>query len=371
MPNVGSTAKYMPQLDGLRAIAVITVLIQHWGGNWITFSGFPIGGLGVGLFFVLSGFLITGILLDIKTRNLQDNGCGIFWIRQFWARRVLRIFPILYITILFGYIFQIPGVFDNWQWHVTYLTNFLLWLGGELSYASHFWTLAVEEQFYIIWPIIVIFAPTRHLPFITLMIIIISPIWRTNVLGLHNPEHIWALLPSQLDYLGMGALLSVVMKRPSIIQPRYFSQIIFIVGVVGFSFTHFAGMFGFIKQTFLAMIFCSLIYISSIGIKGVIGKILSSRPLVFIGKISYGIYILHMLAPFFWNWFLYTSPIPGYRIFLRLGIPEYIYNHFLFMLLFYIVFTLLFSTISWFFLERPILSLKRYFPYCKTSTDKK
>src|SRR5437763_217904 len=162
---------YIPQLDGLRGTAVIMVLIGH-AASFV--EGLPYAGMveyvrfTVDVFFVLSGFLITGILLDAKGSN--------HYFRNFYVRRVLRIFP-LYYGFLFVFFILAPalrpptpgGPFEGWRasqgWFWSYLSNYqLLFPQWVRPYPlSHFWTLAVEEQFYLFWPTVVLLTSRKGL----------------------------------------------------------------------------------------------------------------------------------------------------------------------------------------------------------------
>jgi peptidoglycan/LPS O-acetylase OafA/YrhL len=159
-----------PRLDGVRGIAILLVLVYHltlYGGMapngpfldrlWRTWT-LPLG-LGVDLFFVLSGFLITGILLDTKD--------GPDYFRNFYARRFLRIFPLYYATLAATFLL-IPAVRLDAVWYWTYLINYRFADVGwpRVAYLGHFWTLAVEEQFYLVWPALVFFVPRRVLPWL-------------------------------------------------------------------------------------------------------------------------------------------------------------------------------------------------------------
>ena len=154
------THTIIPALDGLRGIAILLVLIHHLtiyrpeGGldSWI--AAVPLfGWCGVNLFFVLSGFLITGILLDTRDSPV--------FYRSFFARRVLRIFPLYYGVLFLGFVLAplllpMPDAYGRHQlWLWTYLANFAMPFGkGEPAF-SHFWSLCVEEQFYLVWPFLV------------------------------------------------------------------------------------------------------------------------------------------------------------------------------------------------------------------------
>ena len=137
---------HMPQLDGLRTLAVAAVIWSHWVPPYQ--FGFEWGVMGVNLFFVLSGFLITGILLDSRAGAVRP-GDRWFAIRQFYTRRVLRIFPLFYMTLALLVLVNVRPVRQTFLWHVCYLSNvYFFRQGAWIGQISHFWSLAVEEQFY-------------------------------------------------------------------------------------------------------------------------------------------------------------------------------------------------------------------------------
>src|SRR5947208_4381885 len=141
--------KYMKQLDGLRAMAVLAVLWTHYLPEEYWLFGIYWGGFGVRLFFVLSGFLITGILLKSQQYVIQGKQCSLFAIRQFYIRRFLRIFPLYYVILALTVLMAIPQVKEAIVWHVSSLSDVYFALQGRY-YGSvvHLWSLAVEEQFY-------------------------------------------------------------------------------------------------------------------------------------------------------------------------------------------------------------------------------
>jgi peptidoglycan/LPS O-acetylase OafA/YrhL len=160
---------YVRQLDGIRAVAVLLVIVSHWfPGDVVGKFGF--GAIGVDIFFVLSGFLITRILI-VERLNFEINPSThsrLKAIRNFMVRRSLRIFPIYYLLLVLLILFkdQFPNpVSLDWKWYFFYLQNILFyinktWPGGKLS---HLWSLAVEEQFYLFWPWIILFVSQRWL----------------------------------------------------------------------------------------------------------------------------------------------------------------------------------------------------------------
>jgi peptidoglycan/LPS O-acetylase OafA/YrhL len=353
---------YMPQLDGLRAIAIAPVLIQHWGGNELSLRTIPIGGFGVGLFFALSGFLITSILLRIRTDSAQQNISSLWY---FWIRRILRLLPSYYFTLSLGYLFQIDGIQQYLLWHSVYLTNFLTFQGVELGYATHFWTLAIEEQFYLIWPIIILFTPQKWLACTMVAFAVSTPIARiyfSQSEGWLNYSF-WALPICQLDYLCLGAFTAYLNQLPAANTTRI-AKLYFAIGTLGFAILAVAPTFlGWLNHSCYALICCGVVILTANGLGGIAGSFLKSSPVTAIGKISYEIYLLHMLAPFFAIWLYYSAPIPGYRLLPRLGISDYIINSSFFQILSFLTITILLSSFSWFAIERPCRRLKNFFRY--------
>ena len=176
----------MPQLDTLRAVAVLMVIVAHWMGEYRTVHALPLGMVGVTLFFVLSGFLITQILL--REREAGDSGdekkraLG-----RFYIRRTLRIFPVYYLFLLLLYLSGVPEFREDALWYVFYSVNILAydhqsWVGP----ATHLWTLAVEEQFYLVWPLLILFTPRQHLWKVIAAAVLCGPISRGVLFYLGN-----------------------------------------------------------------------------------------------------------------------------------------------------------------------------------------
>lgn len=202
--------KYFPQLDALRSIAVFAVLLQHFFSEHTIQWGF----YGVRLFYVLSGFLITTVILNHKM-NMEESGISIFDIaKNFYIRRTLRLFPIYYLTlcaVLVTSTFYPINNISGLKWHFLYLSNYYIfsvesWIGKF----SHFWSLSVEEQFYFFWFWIAIFLKTRHLALTTLFIIFASPAFRFLSYAFGYSRFSDLLLFGCLDILGMGCLLAIV-----------------------------------------------------------------------------------------------------------------------------------------------------------------
>ena len=211
-------SRRLPQLDGLRALAATAVILSHTAPVDRVNLTF-LGPLAVRLFFVLSGFLITGILLDARAQ-CESGEIGRFRaLRTFYARRCLRIFPVYYLVLLLAWLIGIHGLRENIFWALAYLTNvhFALdraWHGA----GQHLWTLAVEEQFYLIWPTLILFLPRRWLPGFLIATVALSPLCRLALL-LQTGSSLRATLPlpSCADTLGIGGLLAWSLRvRPDL-----------------------------------------------------------------------------------------------------------------------------------------------------------
>jgi peptidoglycan/LPS O-acetylase OafA/YrhL len=204
----------MPQLDALRGFAVLAVMYQHFAPDQLWLRYLPLARLGVQLFFVLSGFLITGILLVARERV----SCGesrTFELRQFFARRFLRIFPLYYAVVIGAALIGIQGFSGPLLWHLTYLTNVYNAMTGQWAGASaHLWTLSVEEQFYLVWPWIILLTPRRWLTVVITMIVAFGPLFRSALVILGwSQMALYTLTPSSLDAFGCGALLALARQR--------------------------------------------------------------------------------------------------------------------------------------------------------------
>ena len=206
--------KHYTQLDGIRFIAVFLVLIDHWLAEK---NNLPLGPLGVTIFFVLSGFLITGILLKSKIKDEALNRNHLFSFRQFYIRRSIRIFPIYYLSVFVLFVFNSPSVVGKVWWHLFYATNFFIAIKGTwLGITDHFWSLAVEEQFYLFFPLLVFAIPQKHLSKLFWGMIVVA-ITSRLILFLNHAD--WTIqyvsTITSLDAFGMGALLALSLSLPS------------------------------------------------------------------------------------------------------------------------------------------------------------
>jgi peptidoglycan/LPS O-acetylase OafA/YrhL len=346
---------HLVQLDALRAVAVLCVLLTHFAPA--TRAVAPFADFGVRLFFVLSGFLITGILL-----GAGRDGRG-WTLRQFYARRFLRIFPPFYVVLVVSALLAVPGIREGFWWFAAYLADFwFIFVGSVASpnYGTHFWTLAVEEQFYLVAPFVILFAPRRYLRPILLAAIGLALAYRAGAVAAGWSWDAYTRAPTAcLDSLGIGALLAVTRHRG--VSDRW-TKLALAIGLPllavdlaantlaqeGWttSLLDFQHVF---QDTAFALVSVWLVAGASRGFRGPGGSVLSLSPLLYIGTISYGIYLYHFFA--IWGFqaaFGWTrGQHPNQALyFLTLATA-----------------TVVVATVSWFAFERPITGLKRHFPY--------
>ena len=217
---------HYPQLDGLRALAVSAVFAGHFlSDTWLA-KAVGWGDAGVILFFCLSGYLITDILLEIDAPSAADRRAGV---GIFYVRRVLRIFPIYYFTLGIAVLVDYRPVVENLGRLVTYSLNIpMLPPTDNLGAASHFWSLSVEEQFYLLWPAAVVFFPRRHLRSLVLAVVGVSLVHKFGFAAAGGPYQLvfWNVLGC-MDSLGLGALLAVRRRengtRPEMVRGFLFA----------------------------------------------------------------------------------------------------------------------------------------------------
>lgn len=207
-----SSLDYMPQLDGLRAVAVTAVMFHHFD---IVHGA---ASYGVHLFFVLSGFLITGIL--VRSKAAIDSGLESVKhaLRRFYVRRTLRIFPLYYAVVLIGIAVNAESAREYAPWLLTYMINLKMAAQGwYIANFAHLWSLAVEEQFYLVWPFLVLIVRRRWLVWVAILMTAIGPLYRLYLAisweYLASETSIissYIATPSALDSLGAGSLVAIM-----------------------------------------------------------------------------------------------------------------------------------------------------------------
>lgn len=305
---------HIGSLDGVRGIAILLVIFFHCFENIPVFPVkyiSQIGWVGVDLFFVLSGFLITGILVDTKG---QEN-----YLKNFFAKRALRIFPLYYLTLLLVFIsIKTPLVADAFPvldarhlsgmaYYLTFTQNLYFSYNGwgVTDLLNHFWSLAVEEQFYMFWPFVVLFLNRTGVLVVCVLLILTGLITR-NLNSTSDFSYVFTL--ARVDALGIGSMLAICIRSYSgvlnkIILPLFFISLSILIVIFAFSTDLSFRNPYFVKAgyTIFAVFFaCTITFIyDTKAIGKVANTILSLSPLTFFGKYSYGIYIYH--------WILYKT----------------------------------------------------------------
>jgi len=297
---------YKPSLDGLRALAIILVVLGH-----ANFKYFQNGGIGVSIFFTLSGFLITTLLLD--EFDLKDK----ISLKSFYIRRAFRLFPALYVMLLvvaiYTYFFWTgqdqKNIFLDLLSSALYLFN-ISWSWGwgvKNLIVYHTWSLGVEEQFYLFWPFILIFflKINKKISLINLLIIFILIVWVLK--GFNSFNYIAGSIIKESIFMGcLLALLRNTQKIPKKI-PAFFPIVSLILllylGIFPNKYLHQ------INETFLPNVvgIATCLLIIHLLNENKLSSFFSNKYLVFIGKISYSLYIWH--APVF-RVFYYHSTLP-------------------------------------------------------------
>jgi peptidoglycan/LPS O-acetylase OafA/YrhL len=291
VPLTPAKRTYFPELDGIRAIAIAMVMAFHLGADYIP-GPVSLGQTGVDLFFVLSGFLITGILLKAPQRDWHE-------VRVFYIRRTLRIFPLYYFALIVVWTILMH---DHVSWDVwVYLQNITITFNGWMRGPLHFWSLAVEEQFYLVWPFVVLFLPRRYLTRALVALIVIAFLSRIPLL--HAGYGVFYLTFTRMDALAAGAVLALLQYHGKLAQVRPILLTILVAGLVLIAAeaklagnpSHF-----FILQLTRYSIFAAT-YASAVGLiltsrRNPLTSLLSSSPLRFVGRISYGLYVFHPLV---------------------------------------------------------------------------
>jgi peptidoglycan/LPS O-acetylase OafA/YrhL len=367
------------ELDGLRGVAVLLVLIHHLvvhsaitRNSFVDLYTFKLAEsawIGVDLFFVLSGFLITGILYDSKNVN------GYF--RNFYSRRALRIFP-LYFGFLAFSLAVVPSLMpeDAHLWYWTYLSNIYIVIQNgwpDPPHLSHFWSLAIEEQFYLLWPLAVLALDRRQLIRLSIACMTVAFVLRIIMLLGMSPLDGYMLLPTRMDALTAGAIVALLIRCD---EGRNFirtwaAPVLYASGIVIIAlFLHKRGfrVFDPLVQTF-GYTFLAVAAASLIGIlvtandKRWLRRGLSMPWLTQLGKYSYGIYVLHHPiifvlrdAGFDARLFpqIFGSSLPGVLIFAAVAG----------------CITLISAMLSYHYWELPFLKMKELFPYSRTAESR-
>ena len=328
--------KYLPSLDGLRAISILIVIFSHIINVRLNYKNTIIdGGLGVQVFFVISGFLITSLLIKEKVKNKYIS------LPKFYIRRALRIFPVAYLFILVVFmldkIFKLAIPDSDYYSAIFYFKNFV----SHTWYLNHYWSLSIEEQFYLIFPFLLSSVKLKNYIIICFLLLLLGPV--INLLAFHDYfyQKYFLILSNLFSYnsIVFGSLTAVLLFKFqfSFLKSKWCNNLLFCFLIVMSNLVHplFAG-----EWIRLALISALIVKNISYG-KDMFYRFLNLGFIKYIGLLSYSLYIWQQL---------FTSNMPWENAFPYGG--SIILN---FVLLFIIAY------LSYNYFEKPFLNLKKRF----------
>jgi peptidoglycan/LPS O-acetylase OafA/YrhL len=331
------------QIDGLRALAMVGVLYVHfWNNDPLTEH------LRVSLFFVVSGFLITHILYKAKLSGRKVN------VANYYARRAIRLFPALLVLVLFALVFDMDGFRASFGWHALQLSNiyFSLTESTKPWIAGHLWSLNVLEQYYLIWPLVILLLPIQRIYVVVLTILVGTIFLRVN--GGHlGVNGWWTFFVFSADPIAAGALAYLLTTNAKVAevlrsQPALLASIVVLASPLflweGFGHSE---TYRLLMQPAL----CAIVVGAFHGYGGLIGWALSNPIVRFLSTISYGVYIYHLMV-----WWLVVQVVPELfvtdpRTFVVIS-----------------ALSILLATVSWYAIEEPISRLKDKLPTTTSRT---
>lgn len=346
----GNDPHRTPALDGLRTIAIALVILHHSLG--FTTTLFAPGPVGVRIFFVLSGYLITGILARAIVEARARSIAGVSVWRAFVARRALRIFPLAYLAMGVAWIVGTVAMRQYGTWHLLYLGNLVQGLRGEEHQGLvHFWSLAVEEQFYLVWPVLLLLCPPRRWVGAFVAVMVLVWMLRIPTLDALGPWGFYILPWCRFDALAFGGLLAITRPRVGNVA---------ILGCVAVFLSAFQWLpmsdRMSVAETGMVLVSGAIVLAAT---QNVGRRVLTLAPIVYLGTISYGLYVWSGLMP----------EVVGF-IAASLGgsasIPPGAIR-----LIVVTVTSVAASALSWHVLERPLNELKRFFPYVAPQSIRK
>lgn len=330
--------QWYAQMDGLRCIAVMLVLIEHYIlsiGN-VLGAREQAGRMGVMLFFVISGFLITeGLLYSLHLPKWQA-------LKTFYIKRALRIFPIYYLLLLIACIIH-PAFRDIAIYAFTYTFNFLpdvMTINRSLKAYGHLWSLSVEEQFYLVWPLVILF--------------------------IRKPAFILVTICIAFFFFGAysGLCAGVLLALTKWYFPKQYSAFkLLYVSILLTAATSAYYLLGYYSGLYVA-ISVVLVYLATCNAyTGFAKAILEQRFIAYVGKISYGIYLYHMPLYILLNGLFFNELWHQWYAYDFSFFPPLRYNIWVPIFLLYTTISIVVAHISYTFIERPFLKLKKRFDF--------
>lgn len=376
---------HLPALDGVRGLAILAVLLFHFVApvdpkgrldhaiTWL----FSYGALGVDLFFLLSGFLITGILYDSRTNPS--------YFRNFYMRRVLRIFPLYYGVLVIVFLVvpaipalhgsQIAGLKSHQAWAWLYGVNFYLAIhnGWVLPYIEHFWSLAIEEQFYLVWPLVVwLLGGNRRLLLGFSLAVAIASFGGRIIASAYGASDIATIVltPFELDTLAIGAFFAVYLRQPG--GPAGARRMIVPITLLGsgllllqFGLRHYFGYGNAVEALrrggFHLLLAALLLKALCAPASSVWSRFFRSGPMITLGKYSYGLYVYHHFFSYYFSAHateLALGSLIGSRT-VALGIQTVVG----------MAASMAIAWLSYEYFEKYFLRLKRFWPSSRAAVD--
>lgn len=344
---------YQPQFDGLRALAVITVMVDHFSADVPNFplpDWIHLGATGVRLFLVLSGYFITASLR--RARDRMDTASLSFGktIGAFYWRRYLRIAPAYFVFAAIALILGLGGIRHNWPWLVTGTVNWMIASANQWPMTiSHLWSVCVQEQFYLFWPLLILLLPRRWMLPAIISVAIAGIAFRIGCVIFSVPMIArWVLPFGSLDSLAAGAALGwcggrLHANRGGWLLAPICLWMLSLAAVLRLSDP--AQFQSVLVEPLEAGAFVILVARTATGFDGLAGRFLSLPGLVFAGRISYGLYLYHALVAIVFN-----RSLPSSLRFL-INTPSL-------RLMVFGMATLAVSAVSWCLIEQPVNRLR-------------
>lgn len=335
-------------VDVLRAFAVGIVMVHHFYSEKFFLAGF-----GVTLFFVLSSFFATNTLLKFKAKIEEGEMQRSAGLKTFYVRRWLRIWPLYYLVLALTLLFGAEHARQSLWWNITFLSNIRMLVTSEWpGRLSHLWSLSALEQFYWVWPAVILWCPRRRLLPVALATMALGVVYNAGCAIFNPSSFYWFCVPvSSFTALGAGALLALcAAKIPSEaalarIQwwtSRVFTPL-FLLLLIGKFFNYAPPGYAIYIGIVASLAFIHFIQRAMVGFSGFTGKVFENPLLVHIGRMSYSIFLLHE----------FTEPLIPKIAFLQ----PLMHSDFRAVLL--IPCTILLAHLSWKLVENPVLNLRK------------
>ena len=348
---------YYNRLNSLRFYAVIAVLFSHFFNPNITKHLF-LGNAGVNLFFVISGFLITEILLRYKhSSNSVSNS-----LKKFYVRRIIRIFPIYYLYLLVTAILYFSTLHEQLPWALSYTYNFYEQKYPIAPMYIHIWSLSIEEQFYLFWPLLILLIPNRFISKMILLVILVAIISRLSFPAFNHR----LFTVSCLDAFGIGALFAYLKREKlALLQKILHIHFIWMAALLGFICMIIVSFWEIQMLDNWFRLIIAIISFYLIGIcvfsdkihKSVLWFFPEKGLINYLGVISYGIYIYHIMVAYL------LDPFINDLLQKFIGKEDHfwkylLYNSYLIKFPLYTAITVLVAILSYRLIEKPLLTLK-------------